>query len=111
PVAHVVEHGKVAAQVRRMVERRDHRAGDEADAPGARRDRRKKDAGVRRMAAVVVEGMLDGLDAVVAEGIGALGEPQALLEVRRGGAVLGTEGREEVNSESHRGCSRAMTLA
>src|SRR5260221_5306539 len=94
-----------------MMKRRDHRAGDEPRAPGARRDRRQKDAGVRRMPAVIVEGMLDGLDAVVAERVGALREPQALGIVGRGGAVLGPEGREEVDAELHASASARRALS
>src|SRR3954468_11390007 len=80
-LAHVVEHRQVAAEMRRMMERRDHRAGDEPDALRARGNRGQEDARVGRMAAVIVEGMLDCLDARVAELIGSGRKPQALVVV------------------------------
>src|SRR5438094_958589 len=110
-LAHVVEHREVAAEVRRVVKRRDHRAGDEADAPGARCHRRQEHAGIRRMPAVIVERVLDRLDRAVAERVGALGDAQALLVVVRRGAVLRAEGGEKVKPESHRGCSPATRRA
>src|SRR5438876_3557517 len=110
-LAHVIEHREVAAEVRRMVKRRDHRAGDEADAPGARRHRRQEHAGIRRMPAVIVERVLDRLDRAVAEHVGPLGDAQALLVVVRRGAVLRAEGGEKVKPESHRGCSPATRRA
>src|SRR5687768_15439762 len=84
-----------------MVERRDHRAGDEADAPGAGGDRRQKHAGIGRMAAVVEERVLDRLDRAVAEGIGALGKPQALRVIVGGGAVFRAKRGKEVDAEFH----------
>jgi hypothetical protein len=87
--------------MRRMMERRDHRAGDEADALRSRRDRGKEYARVRRVAAVVVERMLDRLDAREAELVGARREAQALIVIIGGGRILGAERGKEINSESH----------
>src|SRR5688572_33263555 len=109
--AHVVEHGQVAAEVGGMMERGYHGAGDDADAPGARRDRRKEYAGIGRMAAVVVERVLDGLDAAEPELVCARRDAQALLVVVRGAAVLPPERGKEVKSEAHAGCSPARKRA
>jgi hypothetical protein len=91
PAAHVVEHGQLATEVRGMMERRDHRAGDETDAPGARGDRRQEHARIGRMAAVAEERVLDRLDRAVAERVGALGKAQALRVVVGSGAVFRPE--------------------
>src|SRR5438270_450596 len=110
-LAQVIEHRELAAEVRRMVKRRDHRAGDEADALGARRHRRQEHAGIRRMPAIVVERVLDRLNRAVAENVGALGDAQALLIVVCRGAVLRAEGGEKVKSELHRGWPPATRRA
>src|SRR4051812_29693172 len=54
------------------------------------------------MAAVVVERMLHRLDAVVAELVGARGEPQALVVVVRRATVFAAERRKEIDTELHR---------
>src|SRR5258708_5226583 len=53
------------------------------------------------MPAVVVERMLDGLDARVAELVGARGDAQALVVIVGGGAVFGPERGEEIDAEFH----------
>ncbi len=111
PLAHVVEHRQVAAEVGRVVEGRDHRAGDQADAFGPRRDGGEEHAGIRRMPAVVVERMLDRLGARVAELIRAHGQAQALVVIVGRARVFLAKRRKEINSESHGGCPPATRLA
>ena len=100
--AHVVEHRELAAEMRRMVKWGNYRAGDETDALGARRDRGEEHAGIRRMPAVVVERVLDRLDARIPELVGARRNAQALVVIIRGVAVLGPERGEEIDAEFHR---------
>src|SRR5207244_5915787 len=82
-------------------EGREYGTGDEADPAWAGGDRRQQGDRVRRMAAVVVEVVLHGLDGVEAERVGALGQPQALREVLCGRVVARPERREEVEAELH----------
>src|SRR6266850_4731255 len=101
-VAEVVQHRQLGGQLDRVVEGRDHGPGDRSDPVGAGRDGRQEDHGIRRVAAVVVEVVLDGLDRVEAEPVGALDQAQTVGEIRRGRIVGGPERREEVEAELHR---------
>ena len=101
-VAQVVEHGQLSGQFHGIVEGRDHRTGDGPQAPGASGDRREEHHRVRRMPAILVEVVLHGLDGVVPQLVGTLGETQTLGEVLRRGVVAEAEGREEVETEPHR---------
>ena len=101
-VAQVVEHGQLSGQFHGIVEGRDHRTGDGPQAPGASGDRREEHHRVRRMPAILVEVVLHGLDGVVPQLVGTLGETQTLGEVLRRGVVAEAERREEVETEPHR---------
>src|SRR5438067_6493261 len=54
------------------------------------------------MAAIVIERMLDRLDARIAELVGARGDAQALVVIVGGAAVLGAERGKEIDAEFHR---------
>ena len=55
-----VEHRDLAGELERMVEHRQHRAGDQPHGLGALRDGAQKHDRVRAVAAVAIEVMLDG---------------------------------------------------
>src|SRR5262249_31758487 len=110
-VAEVVEGRQLRGQLDRIVEGWNHRAGDRADPLRAGRDGGQEDHGIRRVAAIVVEVVLDGLDRTEAEPVGALDQAQALGEVFRRRIVARAERRKEVEAELHRpavtGCARS----
>ena len=90
-IAHVVQHRQITSQVCRVMEGRDHRTGHQPYALGARRNRRKEDTRVGRVAAVIIERMLYRLDAIEAQRVGTLSQGDALLVVLSGRAVTGAK--------------------
>src|SRR2546426_4064898 len=108
-VADVVQRRQLGRELDGMVEGRADRAGDRAEPLRARRDGREEDDGIRRVTAVVIEVMLDGLDGVESELVSALGQAQGLGEVLRGRIVARPERREEVETELHRAGSGARS--
>ena len=93
-VAEVVEHRQLGGELDGVVEGGDDRARDRPDPRRAGGDGGQEHDGIRRVAAVVEEVVLDRLDRVEAELVGALGQAQALREVLRGGVVARRERTE-----------------
>jgi hypothetical protein len=100
-VADVVQHRQLRGELDGVVERRNDGAGDRTDSLGASCDGRQEHDRIRRVAAVVEEIVLDGLDGVESELVGALREAQALGEILRRRIVARPERREEVEAELH----------
>ena len=76
-----VEHGDLARELERMIEHRQHRAGDQAHRLRALRQRGEKDDRVRAVAAVAGEIVLDGAGMGEAERLGFLRDRQRFRKV------------------------------
>ena len=89
-----VEHADLTRELQRVVEDREHRAGDEPHRRRPSRRGREEDERVRRVPAVVVEVVLDSADVREPEGLGLLGEPERLSKYWLAGVVSGpTDGK------------------
>ncbi len=78
-----IEHGDLAGELERIVERRHHRAGDQTHLFGALRRGGEKQHRVRAIAAVAFEIMLDRTGMRIAEFVGFLGDIEALRKIIR----------------------------
>ena len=96
-----IDHADFAGKFQRMVEHRQHRAGDQPRPLGALRRRREKDERVRAVATVMMKIVFDGADVRIAQPIGRLAQVQALGEVVHGGLGVRADRREELNAELH----------
>jgi hypothetical protein len=106
-----VEHRDFAGKLERMVEHRQHGAGDEAHGARALRHRRKEHDGVGAVAAVAREVVLDGAGVGEAELLRFLRDRKRFREVV-GGALVGVvDGGKELHTELHlASCSRSARV-
>ena len=106
-----VEHRDLAGELERMIEHRQHRAGDEAHRLGALRHGGEKDDRVRAVAAVAREVVLDGARVAEAQRLGFLRDRQQ-FRVIVGGALVGVvDGGKKLHTELHVApCSRSARV-
>ena len=96
-----VEHADLAGELERMVEHRQHRAGDEPHGLGALRGGAEKHDRVRAVAAVAVEIVLDRARVGEAQLVGFLGDRER-LRVVVGRALVGMiDGGKKLHTELH----------
>src|SRR6266542_3513741 len=100
-VREVVEHGELARQLDRVVERRDDRPGDQPHPPGPLGGGGQEGDRVRAVAAPRGEIVLDRLDVAVAELLGLLAKLEALVVEGRTGLLVRRDRGEEVDPELH----------
>ena len=96
-----VQHARLAGDLERMVEHRQHGAGHDARLPGPLRGGAEKDHRRRAVAAVGEEVVLDGPHVAVAVDVDQVAERQAFGEILGAGLGLRADGREELNAEFH----------
>ena len=97
-----IDHSDLACKLQRVVEHRQHRAGDETHRARQCRRGGKEDERVRTVAAVGQEIVLDRAHIGEAQLLGELGELECLAPILVGGLLVGTDGRKELNAEFHR---------
>src|SRR4029077_7498696 len=97
-----INHPDLARKLQRVVEHRQHRAGDQTH--GARQCRRggKEDEWVGTVAAIGQEIVLDRAHIGKAQLLGELGELERLAPILVGGLLVRTDGGKELNAEFHR---------
>src|SRR5579859_6318995 len=101
PARDRVEHRDLTRQLQRVIERRQHRAGDEPRPLSALRRGGEEDDRVGAIAAIVVEVMLDDADVRVAEAVRLFGNVERLAEILLSRAILGSHVGEELHAELH----------
>ncbi len=98
-----VEHADLAGELERMVEHRQHRAGDQARASRPLGGGGEEDDRVRAVAAVLVEVVLDGADVGESQRVAQGDQVETLGEVAVRRLGVGADVGEELNPELHGG--------
>src|SRR5437764_2546601 len=101
PAADRVEHRDLTGELQRVIERRQHRAGDEACMARPLRCRGEEHDRVGAVAAVMMEIMLDDADMAEAELVRLFGEVERFLEIGFARFLFGLHIGEELNAELH----------
>ena len=96
-----IQHGDLAGELERVVEYRQHRAGDQARRLGALGRGGEENDRVGRIAAVRVEIMLDRADMAPAVAVAKIDQPQAFVEILRAAFLLRPDTGEELHPEIH----------
>src|SRR6185437_5386295 len=96
-----VEHGDLAGELQRVVEDRQHRAGDQLRLLAALGCGRQEQQRIGRIAAIRVEIMLHGADMAPAVGIGELAESQAFVEILLARFLRRADIGKELHPEIH----------
>src|SRR5262249_39881881 len=103
PAGNAVEHSDFARELERVVEHRQHRAGDEAQRLRALRRGGEKDDRIGAIAAVTGEVVLDGADVPEAQCLRFFGNRKR-FGVVFGGALVGMiDGGKKLYAELHEG--------
>ena len=97
-----VDHADLAGELQRIVEHRQHRAGDEPDGPRDRGGGAEEDQRVGAVAAIRMEVVLHRPHAGIAELLGVLRELQRLIPILRGRFLIRADRREELDAKFHR---------
>jgi hypothetical protein len=96
-----IQHSDLARELERMIEHRQHGAGDQTHACCALRGGGQEQQRAGAVAAVMVEIMLHRTDMGEAQLVGFLGKIERLGKVLRGGLLVRANVREELDSEFH----------
>lgn len=96
-----IDHADFARELERVVEDRQQRAHHKTRAFRALRGSGKKDQGIRAVATVLVEVVLDDTHMGEAEVVGAVDHPQRLGEIAVARDLLGGYIGEKLNAEFH----------
>ena len=103
PAGNAVEHSDFARELERVVEHRQHRAGDEAQRLRALRRGGEKDDRIGAIAAITGEVVLDGADVPEAQCLRFFGDRKR-FGVVFGGALVGMiDGGKKLHAELHEG--------